>query len=57
MRLPWVFALYCAAVVGAFTLARTEGWTLFGRGTGTASTGTSGTGTGGHSGIYLGSHK
>ena len=26
----WLYALFCLAVVGTFTVARTEGWVLFG---------------------------
>ena len=59
MRPPWIFALYCLCVVAAYTLARTEGWILFGTGMPDrgSNTGSHTGGTGGHSGIYLGSHK
>lgn len=50
----WLYALFCLAVVGTFTLARTEGWVLFGAGEAAAnSTG----GAGSRGGTYLGSHK
>ena len=56
----WLYALFCLAVVGTFTVARTEGWVLFGTGQ-AAENGTGGgsgaNGSGGRSGTYLGSHK
>ena len=51
----WLYALFCLAVVGTFTVARTEGWVLFGTGQ-AAENGTGGS-SGGRSGTYLGSHK
>ncbi len=56
MRGAWLYALFCLAVVGSYTLARHEGWVLFGTGL-LAANGGNGS-TGGHgSGTSLGSHK
>lgn len=54
MKFPWVYAVYCLLVVGLYTVARTEGWILFGSSPASRQSG----GSGGHgSGVYLGSHK